>query len=813
MNLIALNSNEMSQDLYVAYINATYVDLDHNREFDSLPLALQRAYTISACNCLPGSADCTSSCTAETSFVDLSVLSMDSIEASVRVFKICGRIQYGYEVSNMPSLPPTPAPTPSPSETPSSEPSPGPSMMASSQPTADPTETPTDAPTPIASMQPSKGPIPAPHASPSAGPTLFTGSLAIKFQYSLTTNVYYSAEDIFDDIGGNGVRDALESAMSTSTEQVLQDLGYATSDRFLSKSSQRRRLPVSLTEIDFDDIKGNGCTSTTTDKACYIVTNTLNLSVESENKGTVLSTVTEALNSLLPTTFVDLANESNSSSDIFVDAGPNPVERDFSPPTPAPTSSDSSLDTGIIAGIAVGCSALALTAGYSFYRQRKRQKQMYTREGEADGAIGAKDVNFILYGDGGERGDFRPLNDDEVSEGGSGWSSNGTNPNDQRYNQVNTLAAVAVASGNVARYSDKKNRNSSIDDDDEESETSSQMIAGVVRAGSGGNEPVRVTRGDLDRAIDAGDWAVVGATAALLANQSGPESSISSPNSKASRSTQSRANMTEVDRRRANELGHLVDTGDWEGVVLAAAKFESNPPMARSDESASFYDNQTTNTFNTSVGSDTQTNRKRAEIRAEVERLVRKVVPDESENIDEMMRQFEGREEELLETLRSMQEKAIAQRQRLAMQKNAKRQATQTKETVPVISPLSSQDKDETSQFSDPQFDGIPTADGVSSSGKSNNPDEATFGGVPTSINAPKDSKKKQLQIEEEQALAQAELWEKIAAENAPEDKGGAKGASAATDWAIARSLKKLEASNSSANEVQGKSTTEEEEV
>lgn len=160
-----------------------------------------------------------------------------------------------------------------------------------------------------------------------------------------------------------------------------------------------------------------------------------------------------------------------------------------------------------------------------------------------------------------------------------------------------------------------------------------------------------------------------------------------------------------------------------------------------------------------------------------------------------------------------MQEKAIAQRQRLAMQKNAKRQATQTKETVPLISPLSSQDKDETSQFSDPQFDGIPTADGVSSSGKSNNPDEATFGGVPTSINAPKDSKKKQLQIEEEQALAQAELWEKIAAENAPEDKGGAKGASAATDWAIARSLKKLEASNSSANEVQGKSTTEEEEV
>jgi len=184
MNLSALNSNEMSQDLYVVYINATYVDLVHNGEFDSLPLPLQRAYTISACNCLPGSADCPSSCTAETSFVDLSVLSMDSVEASVRIFKICGRIQYGYEVSHTPSLPPTPAPTPSPSQTPNSQPSPGPSMMASSQPTADPTGTPTDAPTPIASMQPSKDATPAPYASPSAGPTLFTGSLAIKVQVS-----------------------------------------------------------------------------------------------------------------------------------------------------------------------------------------------------------------------------------------------------------------------------------------------------------------------------------------------------------------------------------------------------------------------------------------------------------------------------------------------------------------------------------------------------------------------------------------------------------------------------------------------------
>jgi hypothetical protein len=46
------------------------------------------------------------------------------------------------------------------------------------------------------------------------------------------------------------------------------------------------------------------------------------------------------------------------------------------------------------------------------------------------------------------------------------------------------------------------------------------------------------------------------------------------------------------------------------------------------------------------------------EIREEVENLVRRVVPEEIDNVDEMMLQFEGREEELVETLRTMQEKA-----------------------------------------------------------------------------------------------------------------------------------------------------------
>jgi hypothetical protein len=50
-------------------------------------------------------------------------------------------------------------------------------------------------------------------------------------------------------------------------------------------------------------------------------------------------------------------------------------------------------------------------------------------------------------------------------------------------------------------------------------------------------------------------------------------------------------------------------------------------------------------------------------------------VPEEIGNVDEMMEQFKGREEELVETLRNMQERSIAQKARAAKQKAAKVEA------------------------------------------------------------------------------------------------------------------------------------------
>ena len=58
----------------------------------------------------------------------------------------------------------------------------------------------------------------------------------------------------------------------------------------------------------------------------------------------------------------------------------------------------------------------------------------------------------------------------------------------------------------------------------------------------------------------------------------------------------------------------------------------------------------------TSVSDLPTSERQRKEIQAEVESLVRLVVPDEVDNIDAMMAQFRNREDELLQTLKTMQE-------------------------------------------------------------------------------------------------------------------------------------------------------------
>merc|ERR1712038_2204853 len=48
-----------------------------------------------------------------------------------------------------------------------------------------------------------------------------------------------------------------------------------------------------------------------------------------------------------------------------------------------------------------------------------------------------------------------------------------------------------------------------------------------------------------------------------------------------------------------------------------------------------------------------------SKIREEIEELVRRIIPDEIDNVDEMMNQFQGREEELVQTLQTMLERRV----------------------------------------------------------------------------------------------------------------------------------------------------------
>jgi len=278
-----------------------------------------------------------------------------------------------------------------------------------------------------------------------------------------------------------------------------------------------------------------------------------------------------------------------------------------------------------------------------------------------------------------------------VSEGGwsssAGMSSLNTASFDDRTDDGllpgspdQLLAAIGVAD-NVTQAVASTRRDDKpsfipIDDRDvsRSSNGSPTPLSSPLRIHSARSPPSgKVSREDLNAAIEAGDWAMVGATAALLADSSHSDLSLSAQSSgrsllsSSSHSAEGSSVNSSVNTsaHRTRELDRMVDRGDWEGVVLAAAQFEGTGSRSQDEDT---------------MGSDslltgTQVSRSKEELRAEVERLVRRVVPDEVDNIDEMMLQFEGREDELIETLRTMQERNVAQRARAAVQKTAKLEA------------------------------------------------------------------------------------------------------------------------------------------
>jgi len=305
----------------------------------------------------------------------------------------------------------------------------------------------------------------------------------------------------------------------------------------------------------------------------------------------------------------------------------------------------------------------------------------------------------IATGQGGSS--TRYMDQESTSAGSSGWSSR------DGLSSVDESSHTSDDVENLLRNADAKRGTTQariLAATSLTSEYSNRSI-GNNSSGDADGDEIATTFSELDQAIHRGDWAAVGVTAALLA----------------SRSTESMSSGGQLiihAAHRAAKRDRLVAAGDWEAVVNAAARFDSEEGRAAMVSSPVTHGSQSTmsvgsesaadstgsgtlpstsftgtsiagNTLDTngSRGSTDSKVKRRSEYRAEIESLVNRVVPEEADNIDEMMVQFRGREDELVETLRTMHERQVAKRARLAGHKQAKRAARTTVEdkTDPIV--------------------------------------------------------------------------------------------------------------------------------
>jgi hypothetical protein len=392
------------------------------------------------------------------------------------------------------------------------------------------------------------------------------------------------------------------------------------------------------------------------------------------------------------------------------------------------------------------------------------------------------------------------------------------------------LAVGAYAATRKGNSSDKSGEESSISNKDSTESSSNPMD-------------------DLDSAIEAGNWGQVGALAAVLASKG----QIDGRPKKASRSASvadtshdssgSGSKANSLDKTRALEIDKLVEAGDWQGVVLAAARFEADQTFdGESYSHSASVDSSRWTASNSSAisrsmattdpdGSGSSSNQRgQEEIRAEIEALVKRVVPEEKDNIDEMLSQFKGREEELVETLRRMQERAIASRARLAVQKSAKLEArikagprgvgTGVASSGGSVASATSSKSELEAAIEAGNWQAVGAAAQKMSDSSVGDLSTDEIARLRTAISqspafarrSPTDDNLDQLiedgdwqgviaaakrategpDLGEQDALAQADLWQEIADQSKVEARQGPAGAGDAAAWAIQRSLRNL---------------------
>mmetsp|Transcript_11925 Transcript_11925/g.17500 ORF Transcript_11925/g.17500 Transcript_11925/m.17500 type:complete len:1152 (+) Transcript_11925:262-3717(+) len=632
------------------------------------------------------------------------------------------------EPSSSPSIKLSDVPSPLPSITPSDDPSSTPSIklsdVPSSTPSASPvtpvpTTAPTEAPvTPAPTGAPTLAPVtpspvtpapmaptpspapvtPAPTAAPTPVPTTTEETASITYDVGLRKG--YDDEEV-------------KSQLTDSMDVLANDVVAET----FENRRLRRKLAVSIGNTTnpsyLESPSTNDCPDIVIDNEdgplCGSAIQYIQLVIGAEPPDETKEAFEVALNiSIAEGRLQQILDERYPDSSIFIVTGYTP------PATLEPTQEEEQrgVSAGAAAGISIAAVVVVAAIGAALYvSQRRAQKedeetffpgeQTSTRvlsQREAEGDISPPGVGDRSLG--ATPPDFRKSRktsqtasktlaegesdvgqpsadggaDSSSNAGSSGWSSSAG---------VSSLNTGSIDSMDIV---DKEGMHAA----SLAAIGATSAIAGVSaigksdRDGSGDVPDVpNVTRDDLDSAIESGDWAAVGATAALLAAASDSQSYSSRSRKTDASTSRAGSSVSSLDAARAAELDHLVDAGDWEGVVVAAAKFEASEDTSTagsrdskgppSVEGSSGYGSQSG-----SISESASKAAKRDEIRSEVESLVRRVVPEEIDNVDEMMLQFKGREEELVETLRTMQERQVAQKARVQGQKQAKRDARQT---------------------------------------------------------------------------------------------------------------------------------------
>ena len=214
-------------------------------------------------------------------------------------------------------------------------------------------------------------------------------------------------------------------------------------------------------------------------------------------------------------------------------------------------------------------------------------------------------------------------------------------------------------------------------------------------------EDVDKTLAELDASIEKGDWAAVGVAAAgLLAF---PEYADDAASRASSRRSSDRDHKQAASPQRETEIDRLIECGDWEAVIMAASRFDAEETLSpivqarrlslsSSNSSIGLLQSmdeggeKSSRSKNVGARSRTTTmSEANTQIRDQIEELVQDVVPEEMDNIDELIFQFQGQEEELLETLRTMKERFVSQKARLARNKLAQRVALETMAQRPAL--------------------------------------------------------------------------------------------------------------------------------